>query len=96
VSLEVLGNGECVAAVTLHTEWESLDTLKEHPGTVRGETATEVTEWDGTHTEDEGERSEGFWEVVTPTESSVGGIWSVVERVLTGLGGGRLRRLDGC
>lgn len=85
VSLEVLGNLESVFAMAFHTERQSLDTLQKHPRVVGGDTATQVTQGDRTHTENERKGSQRFWQVKTPSQATIRSIRLDVQRMLSRL-----------
>lgn len=82
---QVLGNLECVLAMTFHPKGQRFDSLNEHPGVVWADAATEVTERHCPHPKDVPNGEERFWQVHPPAQSAVAGIGLGEHRVLPGV-----------
>ena len=81
VCLEVLSNLEGVLAVAIHAKRQGLDALEEHPRVIGGLGGSDVAKRDGEPAELIREGRERLGEVVAPSETAVGGVRSVEERV---------------
>ena len=84
VCLEMLSDLEGVLAVAIHAKRQGLDALEEHPRVVGGLGGSDVAKRDGEHAELVREGRERLGEVVAPSETAVGGVRSVEERVPAG------------
>ena len=55
----MLGYRQGIFAMAFHTQRQSLDTLNELPGIIRGDAGPQVTEGTGAHPKNESQGSEG-------------------------------------
>ena len=82
VALQMFRHAEGVFTVPVHAEGQGFDALHELPGIVRSQTGPEVPQGHGAHAQDKGEGEERGREIMPPTESVVGVVRLIVERVL--------------